>query len=688
MAGEAGILTRQGAVSDESRPLLLLGCAVLAVYALAVGYAQHWRMANDSANYVEQGRPLLRNLDGYYFLRLARERAEGRYAPVDALRGVRRPSPPPLLADATVLVQRVSGATWETVAYWMPAVLGVSLVAALMGAGGMLGNLWIGLVASFASFSAGFWMIRAGPGFFDTDCLNPALVLGAGLFLHGFVTTPGRGRWGWAAALVCDAVVLALWWEAWPSVLALVVVAYALTFPHPAHSFERGVKLTLAAAVTACAGFVALYVAGVVSSGPDVLVRVAEHVRLVLGREGAGFASVTRSVQELGGVDVRGMGAALMGSWGALVLAAAGCVVVLVQRPLFAVCLLPCAVLACGSAVSARFFIFATPVLALGYGVLAVRAASLFRMAQFAHVPGLREALFACGFVALLAPGLVRSATQWVPPALTAQDVALAESMRTHLPETAQVWNWWDSGYMVQYASGLMTMSDGGRTSPRLTFAVAYPLAVRQPRLAARWMRFVAARGEGVLDIADEVAGRAGRGVTLAERVLLDPAGAADVFRQRGLDWTPQARDLFFPKAPPVAVYLHRAMVDTAYWWERLGTRQARAARGFVIDRLPRHGLHIDRATGVARREGQGTLRVGHVVDVRAGRVDVARTPHPGPACVVYHDEGIVYFIRASLFDSVGFRLLYRPETVREWFTPLNVRPGRGGVWLVREERS
>lgn len=74
MTGYGEGVTREGTVGlDESRPLLVVGLVLFFAYFLTVLYVQHWHTAVDSQNYAAEGRPLLRNLDGYYYLRHARD---------------------------------------------------------------------------------------------------------------------------------------------------------------------------------------------------------------------------------------------------------------------------------------------------------------------------------------------------------------------------------------------------------------------------------------------------------------------------------------------------------------------------------------------------------------------------------------------------------------------------------------
>ncbi|NJB68665.1 hypothetical protein GGQ74_002338 [Desulfobaculum xiamenense] len=692
MAGDLGILRRCETVGlDESRPLLVLGWVLFLAYLCAVLYVQHWNTADNAANFAEEGRPLLRNLDGYYYLRLAREMNEGVYAPVDELRGAPRPYPPPLLAALTAWVHNGVGGSYEAAAYELPPMLAMSLALLLMLAGRMLGNAWTGLVAAFAAFCAEHWMIRAGPGFFDTDCLNPSLVLAAGLFLYGFVSERGRARWWHFGFMALTWTVLAAWWHAWVAPAAVAAVAYALTGHLPVHRFERGVKLIIAAAAVACVGFLALYLGGVVDTGPRMLLSAADHLRLVAGMDASSMPDVGRSVQELGTADMQDAGAAILGGWGAVCLALVGLIHLSVRRPLFVLCLLPCMALGAVSVFSSRFYIFATPVLALGYGHLAVSAARLFRMPQLAAVPGLRDAMLALAFVALLAPGMVRCATRWVGPAVNAGDVQGIRALASEMPAGGWVWSWWDYGYMIQNYAGLPTVCDGGRTGPGLLFATAYPLAQDDPGTAARWMRFIARHGEGGMDILAEVLGGRSGVLALVDEVFADPQGAPQAFARRGIPWGDDLREFLFPDIA-VGVFLNGRTLDMAYWWDYFGRRAPRGidptGRGFVIDRQPLAELVPDRAAGRVRYAGRGDVEVGGMVDVRDGQVAVTETGQPGPVFIAVHDEKFGYFVSRRLFDSVALRLLFRPESTRGHFRAVSVRPGHGGAWRVIGEAS
>lgn len=81
--------------------------------------------------YFFENEPLLRNFDGYYYLRLAREIRDGKYRPVDELRTAPepppRPTPPPLLSYLTVAFSSMTMLSLDWVAALLPVLLSLSL---------------------------------------------------------------------------------------------------------------------------------------------------------------------------------------------------------------------------------------------------------------------------------------------------------------------------------------------------------------------------------------------------------------------------------------------------------------------------------------------------------------------------------------------------------------------------------
>lgn len=687
MTGYGEGIARQGTVGlDESRPLLVVGLVLFFAYFLTVLYVQHWHTAVESQNYAAEGRPLLRNLDGYSYLRHARDIGKGTYSRHDALRGAARPYPPPLLSGITAWTSMLTGQPLESVAYILPVCLSFLMGVALMHAGWLIGNLWTGLVAMFAAFAAGFWTSRAGPGFYDTDCLNPTLVLSVCLFLYSFLKNDGRERLLPLGLLVLTLCVLAVWWQLWPVVLALCFCTYALTLPVRASGFERGIKLTLGTGILACVGFLALYAAGIVSTGPAMFVSFVDHLRLSMGAETGTFADMGRAVQQLS-VFLPDAGKDVFAGWGAVGLALAGLCLLAFRRPLFAVSLVPCVVLGAGSFFSARYYIFATPVLALGYAYFAVSAARLFRMPLFAPVSGLKEALFALGFVAFLAPGMVAVATKDIPPAVPAGDAILAQSLPAKVPEDAVVWCWWDTGYQVQYHSGLATVSDGGRLEPERMFAVAYALAATDAAMAARWMRFFVVRGELGVRRLESWAGGREELYRLVEQVFSSPSRLRETLARYGVSADERTREFLFPKtAPEIVLFIHGGILDDAFWWERFGRSSLLLRtedRRLIVDRIPLADVGIERKSGVVELPERGEARISALVDVSSNGVNLTEYPQSGPVCVVHHDKGVVYSIDPVLFDSVALRLLYRPETLDGVFEPLEAQLGQRGAWRI-----
>ena len=84
-----------------------------------------------------QDQPVLTNGDGYYYLHLAKDLAEGRYQGKDPLRaypdGYSRPSPPPLIVVMISTLHKIFGKSIDVIAVFLPALLGPLILLPIYG---------------------------------------------------------------------------------------------------------------------------------------------------------------------------------------------------------------------------------------------------------------------------------------------------------------------------------------------------------------------------------------------------------------------------------------------------------------------------------------------------------------------------------------------------------------------------
>ena len=243
--------TRWPYLLDHLAILLLL---LSAVY-LRIDSLWHW-YAHSNIYFFNQ-LPLILNVDGYYFLDLARSLVEGELAAVNNDRmvpvGVENSQPVPLLAYLTAWIHTISGAPLLWIAVVLPAVVGALLVVPTYLMGREVGGRWLGIVAAAIAALSPHYLQRTAAGWFDTDCLVVTIPMFLAWLSMRFGNTENMHRWWYMLAAAILTLVFLWWWDfgSAPVLMAFVLPAsFAMLF---AKSL-RGQRLVFLAVIIAVAG--------------------------------------------------------------------------------------------------------------------------------------------------------------------------------------------------------------------------------------------------------------------------------------------------------------------------------------------------------------------------------------------------------------------------------------------------
>lgn len=671
--------------------LLLLACA--AFTALKAQSDYHFLMQSPY-RLSDSGRPMLVNADGYHFLRLAglSGQAEGQTPPApsgQAQTAAARPPDTPALSRVLALVAQLFGLPLDSVALWLSPLLSLSLILPAWAWGRRLGGDEAGPAAALAAMTCPYWVEVTALGRCQTPCLVPALLLSCALALDGLLAdTPTRRRTHLAVYAVCTGI--CAWWWRPGGYLCAAVLACALTAPGrwmgKSTRFVRAGTLLLA---TACA---ALLFSGTWRHLPDPLAGLffyaERHIGLALGTN-AEQASMAASIIELGPLRPEELAELVSGSGPAFLAALAGLGLGLFRRPRAVWPLLP--LLAAGPLAlrSMRMTLFFFPLAAVGLGVLAATVVRLRPAGPSAPVRCL-AALVLTGLVCLPA---VRRDFTWKPEfVLDSRFDALVLEATSSMPPDAVLWSWWDYGYYLAWRTGRTPFFDGGSQTAGDAFVAAFPLVCPDARLAANWMRFFAARGQGEFD---RLAARVGSREKTLDLLIRLFSGASDpvaLMRALGGDDLTDLHAHFFPS---VTVFL------ALPWdmWRRNGHWMAYGSSPEppqgppvnCVDVFSTRGLRVDVRAGrlvlpdEARAKGYASVR--SVVDL-AWRVPTPELVDSldDPILLFHTPTDLAFIANRPLARSLAFRLLTPTGQAPPRFSPLAYRPGVGGVWRVLPE--
>ena len=213
--------------------------------------------------------PNILNVDGYYYLDLARDLVNRTYALVDQDRtipyGKPRPSPVPLLSIITSKIHLISGIKLEWIALWLSSLLGSFIVIPLFLVGLQLGGRVMAFCTSIVGALSPHFLQRSTFGWFDTDSLVVILPLMIAWAAMMFSTTRSQRRWYYLASAFAFELIFLWWWDFGSApVLAafLIPIAVAIVF-YTQDNKERNGILAITALFTT---FIAIFKPGTITS--------------------------------------------------------------------------------------------------------------------------------------------------------------------------------------------------------------------------------------------------------------------------------------------------------------------------------------------------------------------------------------------------------------------------------------
>ncbi|MEI6809466.1 MAG: STT3 domain-containing protein, partial [bacterium] len=474
-------------------PLIFLAVMLFGLFSRVEDFST-WR--NESGATFFDNKPLLGALDGYFYLRMARDLLEHTYTTHDILRnapdGYPRPWPPPLISCMAAGISRVTGWQLDWVGFFLPAFLGSLLAIPLYAFGRYLSCPAAGIAAALAGLVAPYVIYRGGMGWFDTDCMNVTWTLATAYCFMRFSHDTSTRRYRWLLSGFAFTGLFLWWWDQARGVvlvLSLLPMVFGLVlFYRPRSSAEWA---GLALVVFTFLLLSALYSSWLSDQLGNCFALTKGQIQHITKHSQGDLPKFALSISEQNTPSFRYIIDATTCSITAFILSALGFVLLALRKKKIIMFLLPTFVLAILSITYAeRFLIFLTPLLALGFGYI---VGGIWKL-HWLH-RGLAWAAVVAAGLALSSPlyTLLTAATAW--PKTEASRVAGMVQMAEQTPTNALIWTLWDNGYAVNYFARRATISDGQIHGLEQSRIAATPMATTNSLFAARFMRFYAAYG-------------------------------------------------------------------------------------------------------------------------------------------------------------------------------------------------
>lgn len=463
---------------------------------------------NGTDSYMWNNQFMINTNDGYYWAEGARDILNGSHqendlSPIDWA--------PALL---TAFAAKILPFSFESVIFYMPAVLGSLIVIPLILIGRLMGSTHAGFIAALVGSITHSYYNRTMIGYYDTDMLNIVLPL---FIVWGllFALIEQRNRY---LLITTATVVFYGWWYSSSYTLNAAIggtlLLYTLLFERNNQFNYKLIafyligistipilaKVFLSIALFALFHFEKnriKYVEFMVLAGAIVLFFLTGGINPIIGvfqayairgsalptAETLHFYNVMDTVREAGHIEFQVFAERLSGH---VIAFAAGLVGYLLLLFRYRLMILTLPLFGLGMFAiwgGLRFTVYAVPFLALGLGYLIVALANTFS-SKMAKV------LLGAIFTSLaLIPNILHIIDYKVPTVMTQEEVKVLDQLKSVAGRNDYIVTWWDYGYPIRFYSDVKTWIDGGKHSGDVNYPASYALTSSDPQATANLMR-------------------------------------------------------------------------------------------------------------------------------------------------------------------------------------------------------
>jgi len=591
---------------------------VIMFFSLGVRMQDYLAWKNNPDRAFFQKTPLLTNIDGYFYLRIAKDIVDGKYNREDPLRSVSVPigrrDIPPLLSYITAKLHVFGGWSYEWIGVFLPTILGVLLVIPVYRIGVIIGGAPMGLSAALFAVMSNTYFVRTSLGWYDTDCLNVTLTLAAAVCFLEF-SVRKTGKYIFLVLGLVNCLVFLLWWDQ-----AVVIVAGLALYPLAWCVINESIKnkkqfgMLIIGGLTVFAIFLVFKSEFLLSVYNNLL----GHFEYLTKNEVGDFPTVSQQVGEQRHVPFLMMVSMVTESYPVLIIGVAGLVWMFVEqfrKTMFL--LMPLFIGLMGVLFAQRYLLFAGPVVALGIGFVLAKLWSFGKQRTFYKAVALV-------FVVLETAILTKTnmaANRW--PLFTPQIVEGYNYIKENTSENAVIWMWWDLGHPMIYWTERAAISDGANHGGENSVYNALPFATDNYRLAANFIQFYVAHGiDGVREFNRSTGKNTYESFELLKNILKDgPEKALNDYQLYGLNngQNKKQKDewltFLFPHLNrPVYLFIDYRLAEVPYWWYWFGTWDIRKHEGVHSRYIPFYSVILNEKGIYAEDQVYANLSSGRII--------------------------------------------------------------------------
>ena len=520
------------AVTDTHASWKIVLLLTLIAFAFGIALRMIWVYQFASvAEYHWNGSLMINTNDGYFWAEGARDLLE-QPEKHNLASPITRAAP----MITAVLARALPFISFETLIFYLPAVLGSLLVVPLILIGQSLKNVYVGFVAALIGVIAWSYYNRTMVGYYDDDMLlivlpmlalymvicgvysrlpryhlltaafaaasiwyypnSMIILIGVAALLFVYTLVFHRKElynYHLLTYLLLGILALTIWGRLGGGVLALIATAVLISAVFAAqHRFGRENALAtyiLLGVIAAASLYFTNILAGIWVQFSGYVLRDATSS--VESNITLHFFNVAQTVREAGMIDFATFGNRISGHWLLFFAACAGTAMMMTRHRamLLALPFVGLGFMAIGipgliSGGGLRFTIYAVPPLALGLSYL------IFWIASRASDQKVRIAIISVLTLIALAPNVWHIKQYTVPTVFYSHEVAALDTLKKLVnPQEDYAISWWDYGYPIRFYTYANTLADGGKHDGGSNFVPSFVLTTPNDLAAARLAR-------------------------------------------------------------------------------------------------------------------------------------------------------------------------------------------------------
>lgn len=461
--------------------------------------------------------PMLTNIDGYYYLNIARMLLDGSYSATDPLRafpeGGELPQIAPLLSYLAAYISRILQFDLNWVGSFLPTVLSLLICIPLYGFANRWGDKITVYFSLLVTMTAHTYATRTSFGVMDTDCMNVTFPLLISWCYLKFGVTQNYHRYTYFLLGVIFTGLFLWWWDIAPSIVLAFSLFPLLTSLLIFYRPPTKEGILFFSTILLCISLLLSFV------GLEILESRVEHFSklfLYITKNKAlhsTFPNTGISNLEQRGLSFYEIAVNSVGSRVFLIIGLVGILQLITKKKSEFLFLLPILCVGLLSFTSGRLLIFLTPFLGIGLGFFVSTILSFERF----------KPLTLLGAFCVGAFMLLNSVTD--PPIRTSffsrEVISGMHRISKLTPPNAIVYGWWDIGHPLIYWSQRATLADGKIHNGERTVYLAAPLIGDDYRFSANYMQFLGNHGvPGIAKLIDIFKKDQKTGFSLLKNVL------------------------------------------------------------------------------------------------------------------------------------------------------------------------